>query len=97
MYNALAYHDLSGCCPVFTSRADNYSEVVRMDFTPQPKACLKHSNFEICIEHDDDTGKVVYQLNFTHPAYRLICYDPFDSATEAVLVALRELGEIKTP
>jgi hypothetical protein len=69
-----------------------------MDYSnaPQPaKPFMTHPKFTISVAHDEETEAVVYHLRFTEEARKIICYEPFESATEAVLTGLREIGDIK--
>jgi len=93
-FHNLAYADLSGC----TKHDYTHSDVVRMDYSNAPQSAkpfMIHPKFTISVGHDEETGAVVYHLRFTEESRKLICYEPFDSATAAVMAGLREIGDIK--
>jgi hypothetical protein len=93
-FHNLAYADLSGC----TKHDYTVPDVIRMDYSSAEetnKPFMVHPKFTVSVAHDEETGDVVYNLRFTEEARRLICYEPFDSATAAVLSGLREIGDIK--
>ncbi len=68
-------------------------DVARMDYTQALKPFSSHSKFQVWQGIESPSKRVVYSVTFTdaanHPA------GPFNHATEAILFALKTLGEIK--